>query len=40
MELHKKDYAEYIETGKYDVNFEREKFKNLSQIINKTRCAF
>ncbi|MCC1485660.1 hypothetical protein [Winogradskyella immobilis] len=33
MDLHKKDYANYIETGIHDVNFERKKFKELESII-------
>jgi len=40
MELHKSDYVKYIETGKHDVNFEREKFKNLDQIIKKVKEWF
>ena len=34
IELHKDNYAEYIETGKHDVNFERLKFQKLDSIIN------
>jgi len=37
MDLHKKDYAKYIETGKHDVNFERQKFKELNIIIEKAK---
>lgn len=37
MDLHKKDYAKYIETGKNDVNFERQKFKELDVIITKAK---
>ncbi len=37
MDLHKKDYAKYIETGKHDVNFERKKFKELESIIGKAK---
>ncbi len=37
MDLHKKDYAKYIETGKPDVNFERQKFKELDTIIKKAK---
>jgi hypothetical protein len=40
LKLHKSDYAKYIETGKHDVNFEREKFKNLDQIITKAKEWF
>lgn len=34
IELHKDNYAKYIETGKHDVNFERSKFQKLDSIIN------
>jgi hypothetical protein len=35
IELHKDNYAEYIETGKHNVNFERQKFQELDSVINK-----
>ena len=35
MDLHKKDYAIYIETGIHNVNFKRQKFKELDAIIKK-----
>ena len=35
MDLHKKDYAKYIESGIHNVNFERQKFKELDVIIKK-----
>ena len=37
MELHKNDYAKYIETGKHDVKFQRKQFENLDKIISKTK---
>jgi len=37
MDLHKKNYAKYIETGKHDVSFERQKFKKLDVIIAKAK---
>jgi hypothetical protein len=37
MDLHKKDYANYIETGIHDVNFKRQKFKELDVIIAKAK---
>jgi hypothetical protein len=33
MELHQSNYSDYIKTGKHDVSFEREKFKQLESII-------
>lgn len=37
MDLHKKDYAKYIETGKHDVNFQRQKFNELDGMISKAK---
>ncbi len=37
MELHKDNYADYIETGKHNVNFKRKKFKELDVIIAKAK---
>ena len=37
MNLHKEEYAKYMETGKNDVNFERQKFKELYIIIEKAK---
>jgi hypothetical protein len=37
MEIHKTDYAKYIETGKHDINFERKKFKDLNSSIEKVK---
>lgn len=40
MELHKQDYAEYIEKGKHDVNFENHKFKKMDEIIYRVKRWF
>ncbi|MCK7591705.1 hypothetical protein M0G43_14040 [Subsaxibacter sp. CAU 1640] len=37
MNLHKKDYAKYIETGKHDISFQKQKFNELDQIIEKAK---
>jgi len=37
IELHKNNYAEYIENGKHEIKFERKKFKKLDIIIKKAQ---
>ena len=37
IQFHKDNYEEYIKTGKHDVNFERESFKNLNSSIKKAK---
>ncbi|RKE88444.1 hypothetical protein [Ichthyenterobacterium magnum] len=37
MELHKDNYADYINTGKHNVNFKRQKFKELDVIIDRAK---
>lgn len=35
IQVHKDNYEEYIQTGKHDINFERESFEKLEKTIKK-----